>query len=879
MNTRKTDNSLTPPECQYNHKQSRPIPQSKILAGHTAKEFENLLQSNCISAKPESENYGINTLFSKKQSGQLTKANPHPPQTPQRGNDKTTSKDSGYVTNQDTWPPAIFSTPKETKLANTTPKPTPTTMVMSEKALPTVVADSSKPNISKAQQRKSPELPLFPKSTIAEEPSTIQNAPISDNSDIKTNAVAQQQQNLAGKHQPKAKIMSLQFEPTEQQIKKTLVRQEPPSLKRAKQTHINDANTLQQDEKTALQNASIHKKGAVNDYRVTAPEQQHFIQALGNSSIQPSKPKAHTLLDQQYLHTSNPDSLQLKTLSKKELAETPFTKAKVYREVNSAKPQLYTSSEVQVNASSRISDTPNTSQFEEKALSAVPSKKTPYENTPSASQKAVQAFDNLMNRGSLSSNSTSDKTSTIQITSDASQSIPVADAADNKTVVSQSTNVEQQKTREGKENRVFDQEKAAPPSFSHHNSVIAKPADDQPINQHEQGYQVSELQKKTNLETVVCPTNKIPVSTNVNTSGTSVALSETMQEALGLANTQKSSKFIQSSREKGSTNCNSSNSLSQSDGTASQDDPNLHNPVIKNKDSKSPLLPMEKSLPNYQTAPSTQKPGHSTSAIGQLAQEAKTETVSKKPNLDNTSEQPISKTMAQTLDSLFAHSKPTEERQAFTNKKHTSYEQPEKTKMAQELVQATRQKQSLNERVGDLSTPQQHRLQQETDKLETAIPSLTKDQKKYEQHAHNTASEAVSGDVLLQRLYTAPTTEIKKTEIPATRLEQISKLVESIRVSTAHLANQADIHITMKEGVWSGTTIQLSLSGNQLKIDVLTTRENADMLTAHKSALLQQLSDSCPTLRANVSISTTSEQMSDGRSRQQYVTDQEEDEL
>ena len=141
------------------------------------------------------------------------------------------------------------------------------------------------------------------------------------------------------------------------------------------------------------------------------------------------------------------------------------------------------------------------------------------------------------------------------------------------------------------------------------------------------------------------------------------------------------------------------------------------------------------------------------------------------------------------------------------------------------------------------------------------------------------ATEAVSGDVLLQRMFTPSTSEISRPEAPVDRFEQLARLVESIRVATPRFAGQGEIHIAMKEGIWKGTTIQLNLSGNQLQIDIVTTRENSQLINAHKDRLIQQLSEACPGLRPSVSISSSNDSLPDGRSRQQYLPEQEEDEL
>ncbi|WP_263079332.1 hypothetical protein [Endozoicomonas sp. Mp262] len=189
--------------------------------------------------------------------------------------------------------------------------------------------------------------------------------------------------------------------------------------------------------------------------------------------------------------------------------------------------------------------------------------------------------------------------------------------------------------------------------------------------------------------------------------------------------------------------------------------------------------------------------------------------------------------------------------------------------------------------------------QKVTSPSEEAVPNANPRYTKTDSHKHEPATDkrpanyistqktealdkVISGDAILQRMQTqAPSVNETATvhTQSAGRIEQINKLVESIQVSAARLADQGLVHIQMKGSGLQGTSIQLSLSGNQLHVEILATRENSELLSAGKQQLTQQLNEACPHLRTSVAVLSGQDNPSDGRSRQQYVASMDEDDM
>ncbi|MCW7554000.1 type III secretion HpaP family protein [Endozoicomonas gorgoniicola] len=129
----------------------------------------------------------------------------------------------------------------------------------------------------------------------------------------------------------------------------------------------------------------------------------------------------------------------------------------------------------------------------------------------------------------------------------------------------------------------------------------------------------------------------------------------------------------------------------------------------------------------------------------------------------------------------------------------------------------------------------------------------------------------------------APTsvTDIKaidKVSGPKEINEVINKLVDKIHVSAKDSINGAEVRITMKENILPGTEIRIQRMGGELTVTMNTTSADThNFLAVNESSLLKSLNERFgDKVQVNINMSG-GDQPGDGRSREQYEGEQEQD--
>lgn len=168
------------------------------------------------------------------------------------------------------------------------------------------------------------------------------------------------------------------------------------------------------------------------------------------------------------------------------------------------------------------------------------------------------------------------------------------------------------------------------------------------------------------------------------------------------------------------------------------------------------------------------------------------------------------------------------------------------------------------------SKHQQHGEQETSDKDE-ALSSLTGNDKNQEQSLH--ATRDVQG--------ANATTQIKgieKITAPREVNEVINKLVDKIHVSAKDSINGAEVRITMKENILPGTEIRIQRMGGELTVTMNTTSTDThNFLAVNESSLQKSLNERFgDKVQVNINLSG-GDQPGDGRSREQYEGEQEQD--
>lgn len=119
---------------------------------------------------------------------------------------------------------------------------------------------------------------------------------------------------------------------------------------------------------------------------------------------------------------------------------------------------------------------------------------------------------------------------------------------------------------------------------------------------------------------------------------------------------------------------------------------------------------------------------------------------------------------------------------------------------------------------------------------------------------------------------------IDKVSGPKEINEVINKLVDKIHVSAKDSINGAEVRITMKENILPGTEIRIQRMGGELTVTMNTTSADThNFLAVNEASLAKSLNERFgDKVQVNINLSG-GDQPGDGRSREQYEGEQEQE--
>ncbi|USE34673.1 type III secretion HpaP family protein [Endozoicomonas sp. SCSIO W0465] len=132
----------------------------------------------------------------------------------------------------------------------------------------------------------------------------------------------------------------------------------------------------------------------------------------------------------------------------------------------------------------------------------------------------------------------------------------------------------------------------------------------------------------------------------------------------------------------------------------------------------------------------------------------------------------------------------------------------------------------------------------------------------------NNAQNPIKADVQLREIQQANSVK----EIDAA----LQKLADQIQVSAKDAVNGAEVRISLKDNVLPGTEIRIQRHGGELTVTMNTTSAEAgNFLAQHEANLQKMLAErfSNDKVQVNINMSGGDNQNSDGRSRNQYVAE------
>lgn len=135
----------------------------------------------------------------------------------------------------------------------------------------------------------------------------------------------------------------------------------------------------------------------------------------------------------------------------------------------------------------------------------------------------------------------------------------------------------------------------------------------------------------------------------------------------------------------------------------------------------------------------------------------------------------------------------------------------------------------------------------------------------------NTTQNTITADIQLRDIQQASSVK----EIDAA----VQKLADQIQVSAKDAVNGAEVRISLKDSVIPGTEIRIQRMGGELTVTMNTTSAEAgNFLAQHEASLQKMLAErfSNDKVQVNINMSGGDNQDTDGRSRNQYVAEDDD---
>lgn len=136
----------------------------------------------------------------------------------------------------------------------------------------------------------------------------------------------------------------------------------------------------------------------------------------------------------------------------------------------------------------------------------------------------------------------------------------------------------------------------------------------------------------------------------------------------------------------------------------------------------------------------------------------------------------------------------------------------------------------------------------------------------------NNAQNSIKADAQLREIQQA--NSVKEIDTA------LQKLADQIQVSAKDAVNGAEVRISLKDSVLPGTEIRIQRLGGELTVTMNTTSAEAgNFLAQHEANLQKMLAErfSNDKVQVNINMSGGDNQNSDGRSRNQYVAEDDND--
>ncbi|WP_252179045.1 type III secretion HpaP family protein [Endozoicomonas sp. 4G] len=108
--------------------------------------------------------------------------------------------------------------------------------------------------------------------------------------------------------------------------------------------------------------------------------------------------------------------------------------------------------------------------------------------------------------------------------------------------------------------------------------------------------------------------------------------------------------------------------------------------------------------------------------------------------------------------------------------------------------------------------------------------------------------------------------------------EVINKLVDKIMVSSKDAIEGAEVRITLKDNILPGTEIRIQRISGELQVTMNTSSADShNFLVANEASLMKNLEKLGEKVQVNINMSGGGGEQSDGRSQQEYVGEEEQE--